>query len=55
MSDLYTHRTFNGHLGRLSAEQEKALDTFKTNLEEAGLYKPATDSEKASHDDATIL
>lgn len=52
---IQAERSFNGHLGRLSPQQEEALATFKLNLEKAGLYKPATDHAKASHDDCTIL
>lgn len=47
--------SFKGHLGRLTPEQEAALKTFKDNLEKAGLYTPATETAKASHDDATVL
>ncbi|EJC98013.1 CRAL/TRIO domain-containing protein [Fomitiporia mediterranea MF3/22] len=48
-------RSFKGHLGRLTPEQEKAFVTFKANLEKAGLYTPPTEATKASHDDATLL
>ncbi|CAA7265448.1 unnamed protein product [Cyclocybe aegerita] len=44
-----------GHLGNLTIEQEKALETFKENLAKAGLYTPAREKEKASHDDPTLL
>lgn len=53
--------TLSGHLGKLSPEQDRALTTFKANLEKAGLYTPgkADDNgavvEKPSHDDATLL
>ena len=49
------HRSFVGHLGRLSEAQQGALEKFKTNLEKAGLYVPATETQEASHDDATVL
>lgn len=54
-SDQPLHRKFNGHLGRLSKDQEQSLDNFKSSLEKAGLYIPATETTKASHDDATVL
>ena len=54
-SDQPLHRKFNGHLGRLSKEQETSLEKFKFSLEKAGLYTPAQSPNKASHDDATVL
>ena len=47
-------RSFKGHPGHFTPEQEHAFATFKVNLEKAGLYTPATDTSKASHDDATL-
>jgi hypothetical protein len=38
-----------------SHERVRLLDTFKTNLAHAGLYRPATDGARASHDDATLM
>ncbi|KAI5122436.1 hypothetical protein M0805_008749 [Coniferiporia weirii] len=55
MSSKALHRSFAGHLGRLSQEQEATLTTFKLNLEKAGFYSPATETTGASHDDATVL
>ncbi|THH11663.1 hypothetical protein EW145_g494 [Phellinidium pouzarii] len=49
------HRSFAGHLGRLTQDQETTLATFKNELEKAGLYSPATETTNASHDDATAL
>ena len=49
------HRSFAGHLGRLSESQQAALEEFKASLEKAGLYTPATETAEASHDDATLL
>ena len=48
-------RSYKGHLGRLTPEQEQAFATFKANLEKAGLYSPGTETSDASHDDATVL
>ncbi|KAF9479930.1 CRAL/TRIO domain-containing protein [Pholiota conissans] len=44
-----------GHLGNLTPEQEQAFATFKENLTAAGLYTPATEDTKASHEDTTVL
>ena len=44
-----------GHLGNLTSEQEKRLETFKQDLAKAGLYTQAIDSQDASHDDPTLL
>ncbi|KAE8167795.1 SNase-domain-containing protein [Aspergillus tamarii] len=44
-----------GHLNHLTEDQEKKLQEFKKLCEENGYYKPASDKEAASHDDATIL
>ncbi|KAF8073450.1 CRAL/TRIO domain-containing protein [Lyophyllum atratum] len=46
---------FSGHLGHLSAAQQEALETFKTNLAKAKLYTPPTDLSNASHDEPTLL
>lgn len=50
-----TRDRFAGHIGHLSEAQKAALDAFKGKLEQAGLYKPVTDSTKASHDDVTLV
>ena len=45
-----------GHLGHLTASQEKYLETFKQNLHKADLYNPkADDGGRPSHDDTTLL
>ena len=45
-----------GHLGYLTASQEKILETFKQSLHKEGLYNPkADDSGCPSHDDTTLL
>ena len=55
-----THNSFGyfaGHVGHLSTSQQDALDTFRGNLIEAGLYTSA-DADggiQASHDDPTLL
>lgn len=54
-SPVAEHHAFLGHLGHLTQEQENILATFKDNLSRAGLYQPPTDTQKASHDDATLL
>ncbi|KAK3398388.1 CRAL-TRIO domain-containing protein [Sordaria brevicollis] len=42
----------NGHLGYLKAEEQQALENFKTYLAEKGYYKPGP---PASHDEQTLL
>ena len=44
-----------GHLGNLTAQQERAFSTFIENLIKANLYTPRSESHEASHDDATLL
>ncbi|KIM42946.1 hypothetical protein M413DRAFT_392210 [Hebeloma cylindrosporum] len=44
-----------GHLGNLTPEQEKSLETFKESITKAGLYTPAIGVQDASHDDPTLL
>lgn len=45
-----------GHIGHLTASQEKSLETFKQDLHRADLYNPNTDdSGRPSHDDTTLL
>lgn len=45
-----------GHLGHLTAPQEKSLETFKQNLQKADLYNPKLDDGgHPSHDDTTLL
>jgi hypothetical protein len=49
-------RLLAGHLGHLTASQEKFLEAFKQNLRKANLYKPETDNRGyPSHDDTTLL
>ena len=61
-----TPEIFNGHLGNLTEEQERQLETFKEHLTKSKLYTPAlsiTDDDSsqggqirsASHDDPTLL
>ena len=45
----------SGHLGHLSPSQTEALGQFKDLVAQAGLYKPATGNQMASHDDTTLL
>ncbi|KAL5501518.1 hypothetical protein ACEPAH_8778 [Sanghuangporus vaninii] len=54
MAHPKVRRSFKGHLGHLTPEQEQALETFKEILGNAGLYTPATETSRASHDDATL-
>ncbi|PMD30679.1 CRAL/TRIO domain-containing protein [Hyaloscypha variabilis F] len=44
-----------GHLGHLSPDEEAAFKNFKIVCEEKGVYKPGTDDEPGTHDDATLL
>ena len=50
-----TYDLLAGHLGHLSEEQLKFFNAFKENLTKATLYRPPTDAEHASHDEATLL
>lgn len=45
-----------GHLGHLTASQEKSLEIFKQSLQDADLYNPKSgDGGHPSHDDTTLL
>jgi hypothetical protein len=45
-----------GHLGHMTAEEERALAQFKTLLQEKGLWAPKSDSDEfGTHDEATLL
>ena len=44
-----------GHLGNLTAAQERAFGSFKENLIKANLYTPPSENHEASHDDPTLL
>jgi hypothetical protein len=44
-----------GHLNHLTEDQEKKLQEFKELCKENGYYKPGSETEEASHDDATML
>lgn len=45
-----------GHLGHLSASEEKTLKEFKALVIEKGMFKPASDThEFGTHDDAMLL
>lgn len=49
-------RLLAGHPGHLTASQEKSLEAFKQNLQEANLYNPVSDDHgHPSHDDTTLL
>ncbi|ETW82010.1 phosphatidylinositol transfer protein [Heterobasidion irregulare TC 32-1] len=50
-----TYDLLAGHLGHLSEEQLKFFNAFKDNLAKSALYRPPTDAEHASHDEATLL
>ena len=45
----------SGHLGHLSVSQIEALEDFKRIAAQAGVYKPASGGQIASHDDTTLL
>ena len=47
--------SMTGHLGNLTAQQERAFSTFKENLIKANLYTPPSENHEASHDDPTLL
>ena len=44
-----------GHLGHLSEQEQQAFVHFKAISEQEGIFKPATATSKASHDDATLV
>lgn len=46
-----------GHLGHLTASQEKSLETFKQNLQKANFYNPKPDDDdgRPFYDDTTLL
>jgi len=44
-----------GHLGHLTEERLKFFAIFKDNLAKAKLYKPPTETDRGSHDEATLL
>ncbi|KAL8790904.1 MAG: hypothetical protein Q9213_000329 [Squamulea squamosa] len=44
-----------GHLGHLTREEEAALNDFKKLSAEQGLYRPETNTQRASHDDGTLV
>ncbi|KAL8856112.1 MAG: hypothetical protein Q9178_007237 [Gyalolechia marmorata] len=44
-----------GHLGHLTRHEEAALIDFKKLCAEQGLYRPETDTQRASHDDGTLV
>ena len=50
-----TTHSMAGHLGNLTAEQDRAFSTFKENLIKADLYTPPSEGHEASHDDSTLL
>lgn len=44
-----------GHIGHLTTQEQSALTAFKALCQKEGLYKPASDGSKASHDDGTLM
>ncbi|KAL8735013.1 MAG: hypothetical protein Q9166_001138 [cf. Caloplaca sp. 2 TL-2023] len=44
-----------GHLGHLTRQEEAALDDFKKLSADHGLYQPETNTQRASHDDGTLV
>ncbi|KAK4693210.1 hypothetical protein P7C71_g4147, partial [Lecanoromycetidae sp. Uapishka_2] len=48
------HR-LQGHIAHLTPEEEKSFEEFKVLASKDGLYRPATDSTRASHDDGTLV
>ncbi|KAL8650655.1 MAG: hypothetical protein Q9210_003702 [Variospora velana] len=44
-----------GHIGHLTRQEEAALRDFKTLSAEQGLYRPETNTHRASHDDGTLV
>lgn len=44
-----------GHLGHLTEQQEEALESFKGMLASKGLYTPATEGTRVSHEDCLLL
>ena len=48
-------RDTQGRSPQRTHEPIQVLEAFKTNLAHAGLYRPATDGARASHDDATLM
>lgn len=44
-----------GHLGHLTTGEESAFEEFRKLAAKEGLYTPATDVKKASHDDGTLM
>ncbi|KAL8998608.1 MAG: hypothetical protein Q9169_002359 [Polycauliona sp. 2 TL-2023] len=43
-----------GHLGHLTPQEEAALSDFKKLAADKGIYRPETDTQRASHDDGTL-
>ncbi|KAL8995638.1 MAG: hypothetical protein Q9188_006761 [Gyalolechia gomerana] len=44
-----------GHIGHLTRQEEAALVEFKKSSAEQGLYRPETSTQRASHDDGTLV
>ncbi|KAL8725044.1 MAG: hypothetical protein Q9181_006561 [Wetmoreana brouardii] len=44
-----------GHLGHLTNQEEAALDEFKKISAVQGFYRPETNTQRASHDDGTLV
>ena len=50
-----TETWLKGHVGHLTGEEELAFEEFKKLCTKQGFYTPATDRNKASHDDGTLV
>lgn len=44
-----------GHLGHLTRQEELALIEFKKLSADQGFYQPETNTQRASHDDGTLM
>ncbi|KAL8696629.1 MAG: hypothetical protein Q9224_002696 [Gallowayella concinna] len=44
-----------GHLGHLTRQEEAALGDFKKLCADQGLYRPESNTQRASHDDGTLM
>lgn len=47
--------SLSGHAGHLDAHQSIALEEYRQNLIDTGLYTPEKGDQKASHSEATLL
>lgn len=44
-----------GHIGHLTRQEEAAVTDFKKLSADQGLYRPETNTQRASHDDGTLV